>query len=139
VKKIAHLSQSEKRFRYPETRQNRKLTDKCIKQSPGGSIITYNNKGGELFGLHFGSLASDEDGVIARMKAAEAFFIDQNQTIGLWIDFYHTKLTSRVIGEFVETLKHVNKQILKLGLVGCSFVDRWRRRRLIKKTECLSS
>jgi hypothetical protein len=110
-----------------------------IKKSPGGSMFPYYYKGGELFGLHLGSFASDEDGVIARMKAEDAFFAEQNRIIGLWIDFYHTKLTDRVIGEFLEMLKHVHNQIPKLGLVGCSSINQWKINRLIKKTECLSS
>jgi hypothetical protein len=109
------------------------------KKSPGGSMFPYYYKGGELFGLHLGSFASNEDGVIARTKAEEVFFVEQHRAIGLWIDFYETKLTNRIIGEFLQTLEHVHHQILKLGLVGCSFIDRWRIRRLINDSKYLSS
>jgi hypothetical protein len=110
-----------------------------VKKSPGGSIFPYYYKGGELFGLHLGSFGANEDGVIARMKAEETFFIQQNRHIGLWIDFYQTKLTDRVIGEFIEVMEHIGNRVLKLGLVGCSFVDRQRINRLVKKAECFST
>src|SRR3974377_2436396 len=95
-----------------------------IKNSPGGSYFPYYYKGGELFGLHLGGFGADEEDVIARMKAEEIFFIQQNRSIGMWIDFYHTKLTDRVIGEFIEVMKHIGNRTLKLGLVGCSRHDR---------------
>jgi len=65
--------------------------------SPGGSLFPYYYKNGELFCLHFGSYFSDEDGVIAMMKAEEEFFtknivllvfglicMRQNSPIGSW-------------------------------------------------------
>ena len=110
-----------------------------IKKSPGGSYFPYYYKGGELFGLHLGCFGADEDGVIARMKAEEIFFTQQNRSIGIWIDFYQTKLTDRVIGEFVEVMKHISHRTLKLGLVGCSLNDRRRINSLVKKAGCLST
>jgi hypothetical protein len=110
-----------------------------IKNSPGGSYFPYYYKGGELFGLHLGSFGADEEGVIARMKAEEIFFIQQNRSIGMWIDFYHTKLTDRVIGEFIEVMEYMSNRVLKLGLVGCSLMDRRRINRHIKKAGCLST
>ena len=72
------------------------------------------------------------------MKAEEIFFLEQNHSIGLWMDFYQTRLTDRVIGELIEMLEHIHHRMLKLGLVGCSFMERWRINRLIKKTKGLS-
>ena len=110
-----------------------------IKNSPGGAYFPYYYKGGELFGFHLGSFGADEEGAIARMKAEEIFFIQQNRSIGMWIDFYHTKLTDRVIGEFVEVMEHISNRVPKLGLVGCSLIDRWRITRHMKKAGCLST
>jgi hypothetical protein len=110
-----------------------------LKKSPSGAYFPYYYKGGELFGLHLGSYYSDEDGVIAMMKAEEIFFKEQNKEMGLWIDFYQTRLTNRVIREFIEMVNHLNKRITKLGLVGCSFIDKGKINRLVKKTESLSS
>jgi len=110
-----------------------------LKKSPGGSIFPYPYKGGELFGLHLGSFGTNADAVISRIKAEEIFFIQQNRSIGLWIDFYQTKLTDRVIDEFVEFLKHASNRILKLGLFGCSSMDQRKINILIKKTERLST
>lgn len=109
-----------------------------IKKSPGGSLFPYYYKNGELFGLHLGSFKSDEAGVIARMKAEEIFIIQQGRSLPLWIDFYQTDLTGTVIRELVEMLKHIHQYTPKLGLVGCSFIERWRIRRLIKKANYLS-
>jgi hypothetical protein len=110
-----------------------------VKQSPGGSNYPYYYKGGELFGLHLGCFNSDEEGVIALMKAEGSFINTQNHAVaGLWIDFYQTKLTDRVIGEFIVFLIQVRHRFLKLALVGCSLIDRWKLSRIIKKTESLS-
>ena len=110
-----------------------------VQQSPGGSIFPYYYKNGELFGLHFGSYFSNEDGLIALMKAEAAFFNRQYRSMGVWIDFYETKLTDRVIGEFLEFLTQIHTRTTKLGIVGCSFRDKRRIGSLIKKTECLAS
>jgi len=110
-----------------------------LKKSPGGSIFPYYYKDGELFGLHLGSFGTNEEGVIARIKAEEVFFIQQNKHMGVWIDFYQTKLTDRVTTEFIEMLKHTSHLILKLGLVGCSFMAQRKMKRLMKKAGCLSA
>lgn len=104
-----------------------------FKRSPGGSIFPYPYKGGELFGLHLASFGTDEDALISRMTAEEAFFIKQNRSIGLWIDFYESKLTDRVISEFLEFLQHTGNQVLKLGLVGCSGKDQRRINKHLKE------
>ena len=110
-----------------------------LKKSPGGAYFPYPYKGGELFGLHLGSFGTDEAGVIARIKAEETFFTQQNRSIGLWIDFYQTKLTGQVIDEFIVMVKHIRHRILKLGLVGCSPIDRWRINKRLKQALDLST
>jgi hypothetical protein len=110
-----------------------------IQHSPGGSIFPYYYKNGELFCLHFGSYFADEDGVIAMIKAEQAFILKQRQQMGIWVDFYETKLTDRVLGEFIELLKQIRPQTTKLGLVGCAFTAKWKINRLVKRAEILSS
>jgi hypothetical protein len=110
-----------------------------MQKSPGGAYFPYYYKGGELFGLHLGSYYADEDGVIAMMKAEEEFILKQNRKMSLWIDFYETTLTDKVLGEFIELILHINRRITKLGIVGCSFIDKWKLKRLIKKAAQLSS
>lgn len=110
-----------------------------IQKSPCGSLFPYYYTNGELFGLHLGSYFSNEDGVIALMKAEEEFFNKQHHQPGLWIDFYETKLTDRVIREFIEMIKQMRHQITKLGIVGASSIARWKINRLIKKTDNLLS
>ncbi len=101
------------------------------KQSPGGSIFPYPYKGGELFGLHLGSYETDEEALLSMMKAEETFFLQQNKSIGMWIDLCGTRLSDRVIAEFIEYLQHICSRTLKLALVGCSFVDhRWINKRM---------
>jgi len=58
-----------------------------IERSPGGSLFPYYYKDGELFCLHFGSYHSDEEGVIAMMKAEEDFLNAKHRSMGIWIDF----------------------------------------------------
>jgi hypothetical protein len=104
-----------------------------FQKSPGGSIFPYPYKGGELFGLHLGSFGTDEDALISRMRAEQVFFAEQHRSIGIWIDFYETKLTDRVIDQLIEYLQDGSNHILKLGLVGCSSSDRRKINSRIKK------
>lgn len=110
-----------------------------LKNSPSGAYFPYFYKGGELFGMHLGSYFSDEDAVIRMMKGEGAFFVEQNHTIGVWIDLCHTKLTAKVTAHLIEMLKLMRRRMTRLGIVGCSFRDKWRIVRLIKNTEELSS
>jgi hypothetical protein len=97
-----------------------------LKKSPGGSLFPYPYKGGELFGLHFGSFGANEDALISLMKAEGIFFTEQNHKLGVWIDFYQTRLSDRVISEFIEFLRMNRHHILRLALVGCSSKDQRR-------------
>jgi len=110
-----------------------------LKKSPGGSLFPYPYKGGELFGLHLGSFGDNEDALISRIKAEQTFFIAQNRGLGIWIDFYQTRLTDRVIGEFIGFLQKTCHLVLKLGLVGCSLADQRRMNKRIKETGDLST
>ncbi len=101
-------------------------------------MFPYYYKGGQLFGLHFGSFSENEDGLIALMRAEAEFLTGQSHGVsGIWIDFYETKLTERVLEEFMAYLVRVRGRILKLAIVGCSVVNRWRIRRLVRGTEAL--
>jgi hypothetical protein len=104
-----------------------------IKDSPGGSRYPYHYKGGELFGLHLGSFFSNEAGVINRLKEEEAFIRKQNMKIGMWFDFCQTRMTDKVIKEFIETIYRLQNHITKMAIVGCSFIDQWRINRIAKK------
>jgi len=110
-----------------------------IQRSPGGSLFPYYYKNGELFCLHFGSYFSDEDGVIAMIKAEEEFFTKQHRSMSIWIDLYETKLTDLVIRRLLDMLSNIAYQTTKLGVVGCSLRDRWKIKRLIRKTEALAA
>ena len=78
-----------------------------LKKSPCGSYFPYPYKGGELFRIHLGNFDANEDEAICRMKSEEIFFVEQKRTIGVWVDFYQTKLTERIIGQFIEMLEHI--------------------------------
>ncbi len=104
------------------------------KKSPDGAIFPYPYKGGELFGLHLGSYETDEDALISMMKADSAFFLQQNRSIGVWIDFYGTKLSDRVITAFIEFLDNIHTRTLKLALVGCSPAARRRINKRIQES-----
>lgn len=102
-------------------------------------MFPYYYKNGELFGMHFGSYFSNEAGVIAMMKAEAEFFTRQHRHLGVWIDFYETKLTDRVIEEFIEMIKRMQPKLTKLGIVGASVIARWKINRHIRKTNSLFS
>ncbi len=89
--------------------------------------------------MHLGSYFSDEEGITAMMKAEAAFSAQQHRQMGLWIDFYETKLTDRVIAGFIEMFKQMRPRVTKLGIVGAPFLARRKINRLIKKTEALVS
>ncbi len=110
-----------------------------LKRSPGGSTFPYPYKGGELFGLHLGSFGSDEDGVLARMSAEQGFFLEQNRRISVWMDFYETRMTRRVVTGLVGFLEATQGLVSKLGLVGCSGFARWRLNGAIKRSALLVS
>jgi len=110
-----------------------------LKKSPGGSIFPYPYKDGELYGLHLGSFGANEEALIVRMKAEALFFNEQKRSLGIWMDFYQTKLTDKVLGELIEFLRSTRRYILKLGLVGCSSFDRRRINKHIKEAGDLSS
>ena len=38
-----------------------------MRKSPGGSLFPYYYKGGELFGLHYGSFFTDEEGLLHKL------------------------------------------------------------------------
>jgi hypothetical protein len=108
-------------------------------KSPSGAMFPYYYRNGELFGMHLGSYFSDEKGVIAMMQAEAEFSARQHRRLGLWIDFYETKLTDRVIHKFIEMLMQMRPRITKLGIVGAPFIARWKINRLIKKTDVLAA
>ena len=110
-----------------------------LKKSPGGSIFPYPYKNGELYGLHLGSFGDNEDALIARMRAEALFFNEQKRSLGIWMDFYQTRITDRVIGELIEFLQNTRRHVLKLSLVGCSSSDRRRLDRRIREAGELST
>ena len=103
-------------------------------KSPGGSIFPYYYKGGELFGLHFGSFFDDEERLLGLIKAEEEFMAKGNRALPLWIDFYETRLTDRILVEFSGFVDRLRELIPKLAIVGCSSRDKRRLVRLAKKS-----
>ncbi len=98
-----------------------------VRRSPGGSIFPYDFKGGVLFGLHFGSFFEDEDRLLDLMKAEEEFMATAIlRRFPLWIDFYETRLTDRVLTEFSSCILRLSSRLIKLAVVGCSRKDQRR-------------
>ncbi len=96
-------------------------------KSPGGSIFPFPYKGGELFGLHFGSFFADEERLLRLMKAEEQFLSDQHHALPLWVDFYETWLTERVTAAFLTSLKMLNGSIYRAFIFCCSNFRQLRR------------
>ncbi|HWU36971.1 MAG TPA: hypothetical protein VN203_04930 [Candidatus Acidoferrum sp.] len=103
------------------------------KKSPSGAMFPYYYKNGELFGMHLDSYEDREDDLIAMMKAEEAFFMQERLTLGMWLNFYGTRLTDRVLRQLTEMICHFQPRIAKLALVGVSFWDRRKVNRLFKE------
>ena len=105
-------------------------------ESPGGSTFPYYYKGGEIHCLKYGSFYSDEDALLDLMKQEEAFIASRpNRKLSIWVDFYKTKLTERVLVGFAESIGRLQANITKLAVVGVSFRDRWRMQRVVKRTD----
>jgi hypothetical protein len=104
-----------------------------MQKSPGGSLFPYHFKGGEILGLHYGSFFSNEEALLTRMKAEEEFIEKANRQLPTWIDFYETKLTDKVLIEFIESINRLHNHVIRLAIVGCSPKDRRRSERLRKK------
>jgi hypothetical protein len=51
----------------------------------------------------------------------------------MWIDFYETRLTDQILIGFLHSMSRLQHQISRLAIVGCSWKDQWRIRRLAKK------
>jgi hypothetical protein len=104
-----------------------------IQKSPGGSIFPYPYKGGELFGLHFGSFHNDEDRLLALLKAEEQFMVGARCHLPVWMDLYETRLSDRVLTALAESIDRLQSHITRLALVGCSTRDQRRFRRVMQK------
>ena len=90
-------------------------------------MFPYYYKGGEIHCLKYGSFFSDEEALFALMKAEEEFIAKPDRQLLIWVDFYETRLTNRVLSEFVKNIKRLRPHIIKLAIVGCSF---WEKQRL---------
>jgi len=96
-------------------------------------MFPYNYKGGDLFGLHYGSFFDDSEALLARMKAEEEFFANSLRQLPLWIDFYETSLTGAVLTEFCRSMDRLGSRITKMAIVGCSNRDKRRLAQVQKK------
>ena len=45
--------------------------------------------------------------MIEMMKAEETFLTQQQRPMGIWIDFYETKVTDRVVSVLMDLLEHI--------------------------------
>jgi hypothetical protein len=103
------------------------------KKSPGGSIFPYYFKNGELFGAHYESFSTRERELLERIRAEEEFLIKQSYPLPYWVNFYGTRLTDKVLSEFIQSLNRLQMYIPKLAIVGCSFIDKWRLGQAVKR------
>ncbi|MBP1904883.1 hypothetical protein J2Z32_001507 [Paenibacillus turicensis] len=102
-------------------------------KSPGGSLFPYYYKGGELHCLKYGSFYENEDSLFKLMKDEEEFISSQNRLLNIWVDFYKTKLTNAVLNKFLENMIYLQNHSKKIAIVGLSFWDKWRFRKMLRK------
>lgn len=67
------------------------------------------------------------------MKEEEDFIVNQNHVLNIWVDFYKTKLTDPVLNKFVENMNCLQNHSKKIAIVGLSFWDKWRFRKMLRK------
>jgi len=108
--------------------------DMISKKSPCGAIFPYYYKNGELFGAHYESFSRREQGLLELMRAEEDFIIKQHYPLPYWVNFYGTKLTDEILSEFIQSINRLQRYIPKLAIVGCSVIDIWRLKQVVKKT-----
>ena len=68
------------------------------------------------------------------MRAEEEFINNSVNQTPLWIDFYETVLTDKVLNEFSSSILRLQGLITKLAIVGCSIKDKRRLMKLGKKS-----
>lgn len=102
-------------------------------KSPGGSTFPYYYKGGEVHCLKYGSHFRNYNRLIELMKAEEDFIQRTKRKLRIWIDLYETRITKNILIELVRSLTRIRNQIIKLAVVGLSFVGRWNLNRILKK------
>jgi len=105
-------------------------------KSPGGSMFPYYYKGGEIHCLKYGSFHSNSDALVKLMGEEEIFIKISDKKLRVWVDLYETKLTKNVLLKFCENIQSLDNHIIKLSIVGCSHFNRWKLKRLSKKTGC---
>ncbi|WP_018757742.1 hypothetical protein [Paenibacillus terrigena] len=103
-------------------------------KSPGGSIYPYPYKGGEIHCLKYGSKYTDEAALFELMKQEEAFILEMNRKLKIWVDLYHTSFTAEVLTELVMHLKNLEDRIVKISFVGLSGFNRWKLKRQMKRS-----
>lgn len=104
-------------------------------KSPGGSLFPYYYKGGEIHCLKYGSKYNNEDELFKIMKLEEEFIRKTNRKLKIWVDFYKTSITTRVLQEFIGNIKRLNEHIDKFTVVGLSGFNIWRLKSRIKKSD----
>ena len=91
--------------------------------------------GGELHPLKYGGYKSDTEKLFGVIRAEEEFILrspDRNNR-NIWVDLYDTELSGAVIAELVRHFITIKPKIHKLCLVGCSFTQRLKIKRRLKK------
>ncbi|MEK4356455.1 hypothetical protein NYE48_05255 [Paenibacillus sp. FSL M7-1455] len=102
-------------------------------KSPGGSIYPYYYKGGAIHCLKYGSKYNNEEQLFDLMKKEEEFIFKTNNRLKIWVDMYHTAVTSRVRQELINHMYNLKDHIDKISFVGLSSLNAWRLRRGMKK------
>ena len=103
-------------------------------KSPGGSMFPYYYKGGEIHCLKYGSKYHNEDSLFKLMEEEQEFIFNINRKLKIWVDFYKTTITDRVLQEFINHLQRINDRIDKISIVGLTGLNVWRIKRKIRKS-----
>jgi hypothetical protein len=105
-----------------------------MQKSPGGSIFPYYYKGGELHCLKYGSFHEDYEGLFKLMDE-EKDFVQKHDILNIWVDFYGTKITGKVMRRFYDNVSSISGNINRFAVVGVSPISRFLLKRILRKTE----
>ncbi len=97
-------------------------------------MFPYYYKGGEIHCLKYGSMYKDEERLFRLIQEEEQFMIGVHRKLKIWVDFYKTSITDRVIQELINHLSRISLYVERLSIVGLSPMNAWRLKKQIKKS-----
>ncbi len=87
-------------------------------KSPSGALSPYYFKGGQIYGMHYGSCFDDMEAFGNLMSAEEHFVMHSPIKRRILIDLYETNLTKQMVSAFADHVLRMKAKIVKLAIAG---------------------